>query len=316
MSPVRGLQRLNADRAAALPAPRGSPWRKMPGPSYDGLTMLRIHHMLGHAWRASRSVAMRAWHEDPITLIAAYLVLAAAAEVLGQSAFGLQDLRSRPDPGPGISLLESLARRPDLPRHIDLHIHRRSVEVGRTWWPVVAHPASCRVRSRPGRATPVAEPGGLCAHAPGHCCGLVAHEADPRLVGAYGRSARWRCRCRPGAGCAAPVVSSRQRMHDRSRGRHAAALRWRGPRFPGPRCGNCPRLSHSEPAGLRRGLRPVDSGGHDCQLPSLARVPSSACSNLGASGRCRPNRSQYRGMTAALRRKHPAEKIAAPCSFG
>ena len=87
MSPVRGLQRLNADRAAALPAPRGSPWRKMPGPSYDGLTMLRIHHMLGHAWRASRSVAMRAWHEDPITLIAAYLVLAAAAEVLGQSAY-------------------------------------------------------------------------------------------------------------------------------------------------------------------------------------------------------------------------------------
>ncbi len=57
-----------------------------PGPSYDGLTMLRIHHMLGHAWRASRSVTMRAWHEDPITLIAAYLVLAAAAEVLRQSA--------------------------------------------------------------------------------------------------------------------------------------------------------------------------------------------------------------------------------------
>jgi hypothetical protein len=58
----------------------------LPGRLYDGLTMLRIHPVVGHAWRASCRIAARLWYESPVALLVAYVCLAAAAVALARSA--------------------------------------------------------------------------------------------------------------------------------------------------------------------------------------------------------------------------------------
>jgi hypothetical protein len=48
--------------------------------------MLRIYLTGGHVWRDGRALATRLWYRQPAALMVSYLVVATAAELLGQSA--------------------------------------------------------------------------------------------------------------------------------------------------------------------------------------------------------------------------------------
>ena len=152
-----------------------------------------------------------------------------------------QDARPGSDSGGGVLVLESVAWRPSLPRNLDLGVYGDAAGCGRTWRTVVAPPASGRICARPGRAAPAPQPGGLRAHASGHCRGFIGHAAYTESLVDLGCAASRPCCGGPDARDHAPLVPLAQRVCGRSCSGHATALCRRGARLSRSRRGYRPR---------------------------------------------------------------------------